>query len=108
MANIIPQIKQVLNSDNWLLQLANATTNPKELLNQLQLDPKLLTYSAEIAKKQFPLRVPQAFVNRMKKGDAKDPLLLQVLHNEKELIQTTGFSHDPLEEQHNSCIQFIT
>lgn len=101
MANIIKQIKQVPNSDNWILQLANAITNPKELLNQLQLDPKLLTDYAEIAKKQFSLRVPQAFVNRMKKGDTGDPLLLQVLNNEKELIQTTGFSHDPLEEQHN-------
>lgn len=102
MASIIPQIKQVPNSDNWILQLADAITNPKELLSQLQLDPKLLTDFAEIAKKQFPLRVPQAFVNRMKKGDAEDPLLLQVLNNEKELIQTTGFSHDPLEEQHNN------
>ena len=38
----------------------------------------------------------------MKKGDSQDPLLLQVLCDEKELINVAGFSEDPLEEQNNT------
>lgn len=103
MSRIITQIKQVPNTDNWILQLNNAITNPSELLTLLDLDPNLLPVSAKLAKQQFSLRVPQPFINRMEKGNWNDPLLLQVLNSEKELLSAPGFSQDPLKE-HSSVL----
>ncbi|TEA27313.1 EF-P beta-lysylation protein EpmB [Candidatus Schmidhempelia bombi] len=102
MSRIIQQIEQVPNKEAWILQLANVITDPQKLLAMLALDPTLLTTNANLARKQFALRVPQSFIQRMRKGDPNDPLLLQVLHSEKELVQQDGFSHDPLQEQNNS------
>ena len=40
----------------------------------------------------------RGFVRRMRRGDAHDPLLLQVLPGARELIETAGFGADPLGE----------
>lgn len=37
----------------------------------------------------------------MKKGDARDPLLLQVLTSRQEFIDAPGYSTDPLDEQNS-------
>jgi EF-P beta-lysylation protein EpmB len=42
----------------------------------------------------FALRVPRGFVARMRQGDARDPLLLQVLPQLAELDQVPGFTAD--------------
>ncbi len=42
----------------------------------------------------FPLRVPRGFVARMRRGDATDPLLLQVLPRRAEHDVAPGFSVD--------------
>ena len=65
-----------INSD-WKKQLAEAISSPVELLQQLELE-HLLSDQIE-TDSDFRLRVPQAYVNKMKKGDPNDPLLLQVL-----------------------------
>ena len=44
----------------------------------------------------FPLRVPLAFVERMRPGDPRDPLLRQVLPLEDELAEVPGFAADPV------------
>jgi EF-P beta-lysylation protein EpmB len=44
------------------------------------------------------LRVPHAFIARMRRGDARDPLLLQVLAQPLELLSVPGYVADPLEE----------
>ena len=46
----------------------------------------------------FPLRVPRPYLNRIEKGNALDPLLLQVLPQLQELTETPGYSADPLDE----------
>ncbi len=63
--------------NDWKKQLADAISSPAGLLQQLELE-HLLTDRIE-AGSNFRLRVPQAYVNKMKKGDPNDPLLLQVL-----------------------------
>lgn len=63
--------------NNWKKQLAEAISSPAELLRQLELE-HLLTNQIE-ADSNFRLHVPQAYVNKMKKGDPNDPLLLQIL-----------------------------
>lgn len=53
------------------------------------------------AKKLFALRVPRSFIDRMEKGNPDDPLLRQVLTSQDEFVVASGFSTDPLEEQHS-------
>ncbi len=81
----------------WQMALADAITDPAELLRLLELDPALLP-AARAAAALFPLRAPRGFVARMRKGDPADPLLRQVLPLGAELAATPGFSADPLGE----------
>lgn len=85
---------------SWQQQLQNAITQPEQLLKALDLEPHLL-HAAELASRQFPLRVPHAFIERMQRGDLKDPLLMQVLPIQQELIAQSGYSADPVAEQGN-------
>jgi len=69
----------------------------KDLLNFLELDDKNIDYHPD-AEQSFRFLVPQAFADRMRKGDPQDPLLLQVLPQANELKQYPDFSSDPLQE----------
>ncbi len=79
----------------WQTELADAVRDPAKLLQMLELDPALVE-PARAAGKDFPLCVPRAFVSRMHKGDAADPLLRQVLPLGEELEDVPGFSDDPV------------
>ncbi|MDX7985831.1 EF-P beta-lysylation protein EpmB [Xenorhabdus sp. 12] len=97
MAHIITHIHPV--REVWLQQLADVITDPNELLQLLSLDAHAILKEGNGAKRLFPLRVPKTFAARMKKGDPRDPLLLQVLTAREEFVTTPGFSTDPLDEQ---------
>ncbi|HBC6257207.1 TPA: EF-P beta-lysylation protein EpmB [Proteus mirabilis] len=86
----------------WLTQLAQAISDPVELLQLLALEHHAELQRGAQARRLFPLRVPREFVERMKKGDPNDPLLLQVLTAHAEFTLTPGFSTDPLDEQQNA------
>lgn len=81
----------------WQELLADAITNPDELLALLNL-PRSLLEPARIAAVQFKLRVPSGFVAKMSPGERDDPLLLQVLPLAEELLPADGYSTDPLAE----------
>lgn len=83
----------------WQRELADAVRDPAELCRMLSLDPAIATDARESAG-DFPLLVPRGFVARMRPGDPRDPLLLQVLARPAERVQVAGFSEDPLEERH--------
>ncbi|WP_343554794.1 EF-P beta-lysylation protein EpmB [Pantoea sp.] len=85
--------------EDWLQQLADVVTEPAELLQLLSLDQHADLAAGADARKLFALRVPRAFIARMKKGDAADPLLLQVLTSRQEFNDAPGYSTDPLDEQ---------
>ncbi|CAM3562481.1 EF-P beta-lysylation protein EpmB [Vibrio aerogenes] len=85
---------------NWLKQLANAISDPEQLLKYLEIDPTLWQQGFK-ARKLFAQRVPLSFVHRMEKGNPHDPLLRQVLPLSQEFEIAAGFSDDPLEEQNN-------
>lgn len=72
-------------------------TNPHELCRQLEL-PESVAGDADIANTVYPLRVPEAFVRKIEKRNANDPLLLQILPRSQELEPVDGFSDDPLRE----------
>jgi EF-P beta-lysylation protein EpmB len=61
----------------WRRVMADAVTRPAELLQMLELDPALPALGFDQLR-DFTLRVPRGFVQRMRKGDARDPLFLQV------------------------------
>lgn len=101
MRHIIQQKQELPNKDRWIVELANVMTSVDVLYKYLELDPNRISLPMLQARKQFPLRVPIAFASRMKKRDYHDPLLLQVICLEDEIIETAGYSIDPLEEQDN-------
>lgn len=79
----------------WQAELAQAVKDPAELLRILELPDDLLPHARRAAE-LFALRVPRGFVARMRKGDALDPLLLQVLPLGRELEDISDFSTDPV------------
>ena len=92
-------INYLHQEQNWQSQLSALITDPLELLNQLELSTDQLLSGAILASEQFKLRVPRAFVGKMKIGDPLDPLLLQVLPHHLELEEHPEFVTDPLGEE---------
>lgn len=77
----------------WQAALTTAFTRPAELLAFLQLPPDLPSLKlAEI--REFPLRVPRGFAQRMQKGNAEDPLFKQIWPSPDEALQSTDYVAD--------------
>jgi len=95
---MIPQTPTVLPKQGWQTALANAIKDPKELLAQLGLTDRLTAIDAT-ALKQFPLRVTQSYINKMRHGDPLDPLLRQVFPLIDEDITDDNFVTDPVGDQ---------
>ncbi len=79
----------------WQTALANVIKDPEELLAQLGLSHKLTAIDGDMLKK-FPLRVPQSYINKMRHGDAHDPLLRQVFPLIDEALTVDNFVTDPV------------
>lgn len=86
------------SKDSWQSILAQAVREPQELLQLLKLTEHPLAQQACIDK-QFPLLVPRTFIQRMRSGNADDPLLRQVLSVADEQLSVQGYTQDPLDEQ---------
>lgn len=78
---------------SWQMLWREAIRDPRELLKMLAL-PHLAAQISDQAAAQFPLRVPAGFVAKMRRGDANDPLLRQVLPILDEDRLAEGFSFD--------------
>ena len=83
---------------SWQRELADSITDARELIDTLNL-PGALIEPATRAAKAFGLRVTRSFLSRMRPGDVNDPLLRQVLPLDAELLDTPGFTADPLDER---------
>jgi len=81
----------------WQTELADAVASVRELLEVLQLDPRI-GVGSDAGAHSFRLRVPRSYVKRMRRGDAHDPLLRQVLPVTEEHSEHSGFAADPLAE----------
>ncbi len=79
----------------WRRALAAAVTDPAELLARLDLPAGLLP-GARAAARRFGLRVPPAYLARIRPGDPADPLLRQVLPLGEECREVAGFGADPV------------
>ncbi|KGQ20745.1 Lysyl-lysine 2,3-aminomutase [Lysobacter dokdonensis DS-58] len=84
---------QPLATPDWRHQWRDAVRDPRQLLTLLGLE-SLASCISDAAAAQFPLRVPRAFVSRMRPGDANDPLLRQVLPLDDEDRLVPGFGLD--------------
>lgn len=81
----------------WQAQLRDSFRDAPALLRFLGLEGSSLATQVDL-QPAFPLRVPKPFAARMAHGDAKDPLLLQVLALNQEHQQVPGFFSSPLRE----------
>jgi L-lysine 2,3-aminomutase len=91
------RIEETPVDGNWRESMRRAVRDPDELARLLELPAGTLTRETAAAR-AFPLLVPREFVARMRKGDADDPLLRQVLPTRAEGIPQPQFGPDPLAE----------
>lgn len=77
----------------WQHELRQAFSRPQDLLAYLEIDPATPSLALDRLR-DFPLRVPRGFAARMKKGDARDPLFLQVWPAPAEGLDTPGYAID--------------
>jgi EF-P beta-lysylation protein EpmB len=85
-------------SPSWQRSLKEAIRDPVELCRVLRL-PEQYVAAAQQAARDFPLFVPRGFVARMRPGDPRDPLLLQVLPLDDELFDDPQFIADPVHDR---------
>jgi len=81
---------------NRQASIADAVTDLGELCRLLDLPPP--TPPACRAAEGFSLLVPRPYLGRIRRGDPRDPLLLQVLPREEELHVAPPFTTDPVGE----------
>lgn len=78
---------------DWQAALTASFTRPADLLEFLELPPDLPGLRLEQVR-SFPLRVPRGFAERMEKGNASDPLFLQVWPSADEEVLNPDFIDD--------------
>ncbi|MEZ5445770.1 MAG: EF-P beta-lysylation protein EpmB [Gammaproteobacteria bacterium] len=79
----------------WQQELAGGIADPHGLLRLLEIEPRTLPVPVLTAA-PFPMRVPHAYVARMRRGDPLDPLLRQVLPIAAETRDAPGYVADPV------------
>jgi len=103
---MITKIETIWQSQSWQNELANAICDGQQLLQLLELDESQLDLSTQAAL-QFPLRVPQSYIDKMQKGNPNDPLLRQIIPLGSELINDPNYSDDPLAEAERNPVPGI-
>ena len=99
------QASAAAEEDHWSTILADPVTDPAELCRLVGLSPSVAG-AAGRAKSDFPLLVPRTYLARIRLGDPRDPLLLQVLPKEHELDHPPEFMPNPLGEAGKS-VRFL-
>ena len=89
------------HTEDWQKALSNSIRSLESLFEwlELPLDPQSRLRQAHA---QFPVRVPRGYLEKIVKGDSKDPLLLQILPTQEELESHEGFVVDPLQERNSN------
>src|SRR5579872_1478252 len=96
----IPAAESAMNfpisaDSDWHATLAGAVRDPDELIDLLGLGEEFRE-PARRAARLFPLLVPRSFLERIRPGDPRDPLLAQVLPLGIEEAVVDGFDTDPV------------
>ncbi len=80
---------------SWQSSMKSAIRDARELCRQLHVDVESIGLSAD-GESQFPVFVTLEYLSRIRKGDPRDPLLLQVLPTSFESNSSLGFHKDPV------------
>lgn len=91
---------QEANLPTWQQELSNSTIGVGQLLRALdipQASANQVLQEAEVDP-AFPVRAPQAFLEKIERGNINDPLLRQILPLRQELESVSGYTADPLLE----------
>lgn len=88
---------------SWQSQLSQCKISTADLLNKLGLNDHPLVN--EEAERLFELRVPPRYLASIRSNDPNDPLLLQVLPQNREFKQVDGFNDSPLNEEEYSPVK---
>jgi EF-P beta-lysylation protein EpmB len=83
---------------SWQRELKAALRSVGDLRRALELPEGKESSATLAAADAFPVLVPRRWLRLMRRGDAHDPLLLQVLATAAEMRTVPGFTADPLEE----------
>lgn len=94
---MITRSSAACQSDGWKRELAQAHRDVRTLLGALGLSPRDVP-DLDSEARDFGLLVPQPFVDLMRPGDPRDPLLRQVLPSRAEHRSADGFSLDPVRD----------
>lgn len=88
---------------SWQSELRQVIRDPRTLMESVSLGDNDAALSSA-ATESFPVRVPHAFLNRIRHEDRDDPLLRQVLPAAAEDEETAGFNEDPLGESRHQPV----
>ncbi|HEV3138092.1 MAG TPA: EF-P beta-lysylation protein EpmB [Pirellulales bacterium] len=80
---------------SWQEALKDAVRDAAELCRLVGLPPQYVS-GAALAARDFSVFAPRGYIARMRPGDARDPLLRQVLPLEDEQTVPAGFTADPV------------
>jgi L-lysine 2,3-aminomutase len=92
---MIPRPSAQAQTSDWQKAWARAVRDPRQLLLRLALCPSLVE-SMETGHQLFRVRVPESYLARIRPGDPRDPLLLQVLPQAAEALDQAAFVPDPV------------
>lgn len=81
---------------HWKLVIAESFRNTDELLKYCEIDASRAGFNG---RHEFAFRVTRYFASLIEKGNALDPLLLQVLPDAREFRQVDGYSGDAVGDQ---------
>lgn len=81
---------------DWKIVLSESFRDLGDLLRFCEIDPATAAFKG---KHEFPLRVTAYFASLIEKGNARDPLLLQVLPDTREFRMVDGYSSDAVGDQ---------
>lgn len=84
--------------EQWIADLKDAFRDRGALLEYLDIPES----AAGHAPATPAMLVPRSFAAKMRRGDAADPLLLQVLPRSEELVSQAGFIRDPVGDESSS------
>lgn len=87
---------------DWQQEVSRSLRTPEALAEALYL-PVEQVIAMTGAHNDFPIRVTDSYLQRIERGNLKDPLLLQILPQPSELQVHSGFNRDPVGDQ--SAIQ---
>ena len=95
--SIIPEPHFLPQANDWKISLSKAFRHQQDLLNYCELDVNQPDRVTEI---DFPVRVTRYYASLIEKGNARDPLLLQVLADSREQHAVDGYTKDAVGDMH--------